>query len=344
MPRIRPDLTGLAPHLLAYIEALESALDRYEMKSAPPIPEPPLEPSEPETTINVIVLTAGGIAKRTPRHLYSRQRRGGMGVFDMETHTDQPPALIAVADESQTLLVITSWGRAFRLPVNAIPETPVRGRGASVVERYNLAPEEMIAAALPIQAEGYMAVASRSGMVRLLRHHVFGEHMKPGAALCDPKAFGPLAAACWTPGDGDLFLATRQGRGVRFPERGVPPQGCPGLRLGEHDYVVGVAAVKDDSQALLVTAEGSGAIRLMSGFSANKAPGAGGKTAMSADFLIGAAAIASDDDIFILSRLSKVIRFTAAEIPPKEGMVQGVHCMSFRGDEAVAFTISPRRL
>jgi DNA gyrase subunit A len=344
MPLNRPDLNGLSPDILAYIEALESALAGREKRSAPSSAEPPLEPTEPPTTINVITLTEQGYAKRTPRHLYSRQRRGGMGIFDLEPPDNALPALIALADETHTLLAVTSWGRAIRLPVSAIPETPVRERGASVLERFNLPAEETLAALLPIQAEGYLAIASRSGMVRLLRHHVFGEHMKPGAALCDSKAFGPLAAACWTPGDSDLFLATRQGRGVRFAEKTVPPQGCMGIRLSERDSVVGIAGVSDGSRVLLVSAEGNGAIRLMSGFSANKAPGAGGKTAMSADQLVGAATVEEEDDVFILSRLSKVIRFSASEIPPKEGVVQGVHCMNFRGDAAVAFTVSPRRL
>jgi DNA gyrase/topoisomerase IV subunit A len=74
----------------------------------------------------------------------------------------------------------------------------------------------------------------------------------------------------------------------------------------------------------------------MAGFSPNKAPGAGGKTAMKTDHLVGAAAVDETGDIFIISRLSKIIRFQAAEIPAKEGVVQGVNCMALRADETVA--------
>jgi len=42
------------------------------------------------------------------------------------------------------------------------------------------------------------------------------------------------------------------------------------------------------------------------------------------------------DDVFIISNLSKIIRFQAAEIPAKEGVVQGVNCMTLRADEPVA--------
>jgi DNA gyrase subunit A len=204
----------------------------------------------------------------------------------------------------------------------------------------NLSEGEKLAAILPIQAEGYIAFASRTGMVRLLRHHVFGEYMKPAMALFDPKNFGPLAAACWTPGDGDIFIATRQGRAIRFSEKLIPPQGGLGVRLSNGDEVVGIAGIYEDSGVFLLGADGRGTIRLMEGFNANKAPGAGGKTAMATDHLVGAQTAITGSDIFVISTLSKIIRFRSAEIPAKEGVVQGVNCMSFRADRASAITVS----
>jgi len=78
----------------------------------------------------------------------------------------------------------------------------------------------------------------------------------------------------------------------------------------------------------------------MSGFAANKAPGGGGKLAFKSDRLIGAVAVQPGDDLFIISRLGKIIRFRSDEVPPKEGVVQGVNCMALRGDECVAVTAS----
>jgi hypothetical protein len=62
---------------------------------------------------------------------------------------------------------------------------------------------------------------------------------------------------------------------------------------------------------------------------------------MKTDHLIGAAVVEESDDIFIISRLSKIIRFRAGGVPGKEGVVQGVHCIGLRADEVVAFTINP---
>ncbi|HSO27481.1 MAG TPA: DNA gyrase C-terminal beta-propeller domain-containing protein [Anaerolineales bacterium] len=339
----RPDLSALSAEVRAYILGLEAELEaaRGRQAAAPEQPPAELEPSEPPTTINVITATRSGLAKRTPRHYYSRQRRGGMGVFDLDSPEEDPPTVIALADESDALLLITDQARAFRLPAAMIPEKQVRARGEDILARFDLLNGESLAAILPVQAEGYIALAGRSGQVRLLRHHVFGDFMKPGTALYDPKTFGLLAGACWTPGDGDLFIVTRAGRAIRFSEKAVPPQGGLGIRLQDDDEVVSINAVYDDSGVFLLADDGKGTIRQMQGFSANKAPGAGGKTAIKADKVVGATAVGADDDLFILTRLGKIIRFSAAEVPEKEGVVQGVICITLRADEPLALASSP---
>jgi DNA gyrase subunit A len=339
----RPDLSSVDPSILQYIESLENELKLLRRNSPDEFPDVEAaspEPPEQPTTISVITATAQGNAKRTLRHLYTRQRRGGMGIYDLDDPDDKPPAILTLADVDQTLLLLTDQGRAFQLPMTSIPETPVRGRAASIIGRLNLAEDERLAAILPIQAQGYLAIISQRGMVRLLRHHVFGEYMKPGMAFYDMKSFGPLAAACWSPGECDLFIATRQGRAIRFAEKLVPPQGCLAIRLVEDDTPVAITAVYEDSGVFLLGADGRGTIRDMRGFNPNKAPGAGGKAAMASDNVISAAVVNTNEDIFIISHLSKIIRFRVEEVPVKEGVVQGVNCMAFRADTAVASTVA----
>ena len=352
----RPDLTKLDPKTRAYIEALEAQLARQqpaarsERKARPALTQDdedlfmssePLEPSEPPTTINLFIATASGLVRRTPRHLFNRQRRGGMGAIEFETPTGEPPSIMALADERQNLLLLTSLGRAHRLPISLVPESDGRN-ASSMVTRLNLAEGETIAAILPEQAQGYLASVSQSGMVRMLRHHVFGEYMKPGMPLYDYKTFGPLAAACWTPGDGDLFIATRQGRAIRFSEKLVPPQGGPGIRLTDDDSVVGIAPVHSGSSVFLLSDDGRGTLRQMEGFAPNKAPGAGGKFAISTSRLVCALGTEDVEDVFIITGSGKLIRFPCTEIPPKDGVVQGVVCLSLRADHPVAAVLSTR--
>ena len=338
----RPDLSGLDADIVDYIEALEAALDEAETSGSGRAPraETALEPSEPPTTMNIISISRHGLAKRTPRHLYFRQRRGGMGVFDIETPEDDPPAFLAAVDESAGLVLITNQARAFRLAVRNLPETPVRGRGESVFAGITLRPNETLALAFADAGGSHVALISARGQVRRIAAHYFGQNLQPGTVLYDVREGGPPAAACWTTGDGDLFLATQNGQAIRFSERQVPVRGCLGLRVEPGDRVVGVAATSEEGGVFLLTEDGKGTIRLMSGFTANKAPGAGGKVAMKTDTLVSAMSVDDGDDIFAISQLGKIIRFQTIEVPAKEGVVQGVNCMNLRSDACMAFTTS----
>jgi DNA gyrase subunit A len=337
----RPDLEGVDPEVVAYIEALEAAVAGAGRRggvtrTATPEQEPEPEPSEPPTTLNVIVLSRAGVAKRTPRHLYGRQRRGGMGVFDIDLPGDDLPAALVVADEADTLLLLTSEGRGFRLPVAALAQTPVHGRGQPLDLPVPWIPGEHPVALLPADAGSQIAMVSERGQVHRVRASFVGKRMVPGVKFHDPKAGGPLVAACWTGGEDDLFVVTRTGSAIRFPEQRVYDPGSLGIRVGRDDGVVGIAAVNEQSTVFLLSADGRGTLRLMSGFAANKQPGGSGKVAIKTAALAAAVAVQPQDDLFVISRLSKIVRFQVADIPPKEGVVQGVTCMALRADACVA--------
>jgi len=347
----RPDLSGTDPGVVAYIEALEAALAALAARrehgpragADEAIDEMPLEPNEPPTTLNVISVSAGGLAKRTPRHLYARQRRGGMGIFDLEAPEGDPPAFLIVADAAHDLILLTNQARAFRMAVSQVVEAAVRARGASILTGLNLQAAEHLAAMLPAGRGAALALVTEKGYARVLPAHVVGAAMAPGTTLMRAAEYGPLAAACWTSGDGDLFVATQHGLAIRFPERVLPLPGGLAIRLEAGDRPVAVEAVRppEGESIFLLGADGRCTIRLMGGFAANKAPGGGGKVAMKTDRLVGVVAALPEDDLFILSRLSKIIRFKAGEVPAKEGVVQGVNGMALRADTCIVVTASP---
>jgi DNA gyrase subunit A len=128
-------------------------------------------------------------------------------------------------------------------------------------------------AILPEQAKGYVALVTESGRVRCLRHHLFGEHMRPGTEMFKFNEVGPLASVCWTNGDADLLIITQQGMGIRFGEKSISPQGDQGIRLSQDDKVVAITPVYPDSLVFIASSDGRGTLRLMSGFAANKSAG-----------------------------------------------------------------------
>ena len=349
----RPNLSGLPLEVLSYIQSLEAeleALREREISRAPRVeavprrgaeaaPEPdeePSGPSEPPTTRQLITMTAGGIAKRTPRHLYDRQRRGGMGVFDLDAPEGDPPAFLVVADVEQSLILITTQGRAFPLSVGQLAESDVRGRGESIRKWAPLGPDEKIALVAPDVGAGNFTVVTRRGQVRRWRYNIFGRSLQPGTILYDIREGGAPGGYCWSAANAELFIVTAKGLGIRFAETQVAVRGSLGIRIDPDDAVVGVASVRAEDGVFMLSSDGKGTVRQMAGFALNKAPGSGGKVAMKVDRLVGAAFARPGDDVFAISGLGKIIRFAVDEVPAKEGVVQGVNCMTLRNDVCAA--------
>lgn len=338
----RPDIRQASPEIQAYITYLEQKLLEKETAVSPTASASRRstasdEPSEPPTSLNVITVSQNGVAKRTLRHLYTRQRRSGMGVFDLDVDAPDKPALLAVADETADVLLFTNLGRAFRLAVDKIPETAVRARGSSLISFFKFLDNEQIVAVLPADAGVYVALVSERGWVQRVRSSHLGRSLIPGMRFHDPERSGFITAGCWTRGEEHLFIGTQQGKGIRFRETQVPARhGCLGLRVDEGDVTVAITAVQEAGAVFLLSGDGKGTVRQMSGFRMNKAPGAGPKVALKSDNMVAAATVSKGDDIFIVSQTGKMIRFQAEEVPSKEGVVQGVHCMTLRNDEATA--------
>lgn len=346
----RPDLSSVSPEVRAYIDYLEGQVrspkplrkpERVVIEDEAPIrPDEPAQPAEGPTTLNILTASRNGSAKRTHRHLYNRQHRGGMGIFDLDVPEDDAPACLASVDDSENLILFTSRARVFRHSLNRVPDSQIRSKGEPFFDRLPLESDETLVAVLPERSSGYIALVSASGRVRNLRHHLFGEHMKPGTAMYAYSDFGPLASACWTNGDSDLLLVSRNGIGIRFNEKLIPPQGDMSIRLSGDDEVVGIASVYQDSNVFVIAADGKGTLRSMESFAPNKSMGGSGKQLFKSSHTVGLVTVSYNDDLFIISQLGKIIRFRADEVPVSEGVVQGVICMSLRGDEVASVVVS----
>ena len=334
----RPETGALPAPVRAYIAALEAELARLRPDAgAERIPVSVAEAAGPAQLISI---SKAGFAKRTPRHLYGRQRRSGMGIFDLELRGSDVPEVLALAGDDQHLLLVTSRGRAHRLTVNVLPATPVRGRGHPLAELIPLQAEENICCALVVPESGYVAFVSVEGYVRTLPAHLLGDQLRPDFEVLDVMLYGAPAAACIVEGGVDVLVATSGGRAIRFASKLIGALGVQSIRLENREQVVGLAAVTNESQLFLLGADGHGSVRPMNNFASNKAPGAGGKLLLKTARLVSVACVHADGDLFVISRLCKLIRFAAAEVPASNGVVQGVDCMALRADETVALAAS----
>lgn len=357
-------ITQASPALQRYIRTLEleNARLRQELlelrqstarrqraesirESRPDAPASQLATPRHPDDVMVLTITRGGLAKRTPLNDYSTQRRGGVGVFDIQTTRDDLVAHLAVARESAALLVLSSRGRAFRIAVDSLPLTEVRGRGVSLPERLLFTEDETVASVLPLDDErdtrNTVLIATASGWLRSLHRTYTGPRLQPGTLLSDPKRGGPPGALALSNGAGDVLLVLRSGLGYRFPERLISREGVRGIQTRPDDPVVGLVSVQgDEDEVLLVTADGQGTRRQMAGFSSNKSPGGQGKVIMKSDAVAGAARINPGDEALCISGFAKIIRFAADEIPAKSGNVQGVSVLDARGDNLIALAVA----
>ena len=107
-------------------------------------------------------MSKSGAIKRTYRHLYTRQRRGGMGIFDLDTPEEDPPTYLTIADESEDLLFITDFGRGYRLPVASFPAAQIRERGQDINKLLEMQPNENVRLILPVKDDGYVGSFKRA--------------------------------------------------------------------------------------------------------------------------------------------------------------------------------------
>lgn len=295
--------------------------------------------------IMVITVTAQGQCKRTPVNDYSAQRRGGIGVFDIQVSRDDRVAQVLIGRVGGALLVLSSRGRAFRVPVETLPLTEVRGRGTSLPDRLLFTEGETIGALLALDDERdsrqNVLIATATGWLRSLHRNYVGPRLQPGTLLVDPARGGAPVAAALSSGSDDVLVALRSGVAYRFAEQLIRREGVRGIQVRPDDAVCGLAGVviNHEEQIFLVTGEGLGTRREEDTFPSNKSPGGQGKVIMKTDALVGVATVGERSEIFCASGQGKIIRFAAAEVPTKAGNVQGAVVMDCRSDRLTAVAV-----
>ncbi len=292
-------------------------------------------------SLMLITVSAAGQAKRTAINRYGRQRRGGMGVFDLRAGETDEARFVAVADRADFLLLLTASGRVYRVAVADITEaTDPRSRGEDILTAAGVEKGDRVTAIQPLSEadqQRYVLLGSQSGFIKRMRGHYFGASFEPGRVALDPRQTGSSASAmCLSGGTADVLMVSRGGMATRFNISVAPLQAAPGIKLRPGDTLAGLAAIHEEDPVFVVTEDGLGTRRLMEGFAANKAPGAAGKIIMKSEVVAGIVCAPDSADLVVLTRFSKLIRFNAEEVPAKTAPVQGVDIVELRGDIVTA--------
>ena len=302
---------------------------------------------------SMLVFSAGGYVKRTDPAEYRSQRRGGVGVVDLETKEEDFVTMLLSANTHDDLLFFTNLGKAYQIKMYDIPEGKRATRGKSIMNFLSLADEEKVMSILPVPKgekgkEQYLFLMTENGTGKKMNAKNFSDVRRSGLiAITLDKSDHLRGAALVEKGD-DIMLATAKGQSVRFKESDVREMGrtaggVRAMKLGKADTIVGFDVVKketkDKAMVLVMSANGLGKKTAMKEYKVQKRGGSGIKTAKvtpKTGDIIMAKVINEESELIAMSQKGQVIRTALESVPSLGRQTQGVSIMKMRAGDKVA--------
>jgi len=305
----------------------------------------------------VLVLTAGGYVKRTNPGEYRQQKRGGVGVIDLDTKEEDFVTTFLTTSTHSDLLFFTDVGKAYQLKMYDIPEGKRSTKGKAIVNFLQLGTEERVSSVLPmrkVQKEGekFLYMITKQGVAKKVDATSFHDVRRSGLIAIKLQKGDELIAALLVEKGDEIFLSTAKGQSVRFAESDIRAMGrgaggVRGMKLGAGDTIVGADVIQKGQknlEVLVVSRNGYGKTTSVDEYKVQKRGGSGIKTINTTPKtgpLIAARVISKEegvgeDEIVVVSKKGQVIRTALKEIPSLSRSTQGVRVMKLREGDAIA--------
>ena len=295
----------------------------------------------------VVTVTHNGFLKRTPEDTYRKQTRGGRGRIGMGTRADDFVEQLFIGSTHSYVLVFTSLGRVYWVKVYNIPDVGTTGKGKHIANLANLQPDEKVQAFMPVREfeEGrYVVMATRKGVVKRCELTVFKNTRSNGIIALSLDEGDELVSARLTNGDPEVFIATGQGKAIRFNMADVravgrPARGVRGIRLSDDDYVVAMRCVSPEHLMLSITEEGYGKRTKLDRYRLTARGGQGViniKTSRRNGNVVAAMKVTREDEVMIITQNGKIIRIGSEKIRATGRAAQGVRLVKLEAGDQVA--------
>ena len=316
----------------------------------------------------VLVLTAGGYVKRTNPEEFKKQKRGGIGVIDLDTKEEDFVTTFLTTSTHSELLFFTDIGKAYQLKFYEIPEGKRSTKGKAIVNFLSIGAEEKVTSVLPMrkkqprrqgvgaptEASGkeYLVMVTKTGVIKKCDATAFHDVRRSGLIAQKLQKNDQLIAALLVEKGDEIFLSTAKGQSIRFKESDVRAMGraaggVRGMRLGAGDTIVGADVIPKGSkglEVLVVSRNGYGKATKTDEYKTQNRGGSGIKTinvTAKTGPLIASRIISKEegvmaDEIVVISKKGQVIRTGIAEIPSLSRSTQGVRVMKLRDGDAIA--------
>ena len=304
-----------------------------------------------------LVYTAGGYIKRTDPTEYRSQKRGGVGVVDLDTKEEDVVTHLLTTSTHSDLLFFTDLGKVYQIKMYDIPEGRRATKGKSIMNFLSLGGEEKVTSILPVPKgsdikDTSLFFVTKQGTIKKVAADSFTTVRRSGLIAIGLHDGDTLLGTVMTKKGDSVCLITSDGQSIRFSESDVrdmgrAASGVRGIDLGKNDQVVGLGVVSRDMKnptLMVMSDHGYGKRTEIEEYKIQKRGGSGIKTANVTDKtgpIVGAKIVTDDhSELIAISQKSQVIRTELESIPVLSRATQGVRVMKLRdGDSLASLTL-----
>ncbi|MEO5646060.1 MAG: DNA gyrase subunit A [Candidatus Paceibacterota bacterium] len=300
---------------------------------------------------SVLVFTAGGYVKRTDPTEYKIQKRGGVGVIDLETKEEDFVTILLMTDTHSDLLFFTNRGKAYQIKMYELLEGKRATKGKSIMNFLSLSADERVTSILAVPKKAKAEKASlmlitKQGTAKKISYESFKDVRRSGIIAIRLDAGDELEAVLRVQKDNSVILATALGQSIRFEETDIREMGrtaggVRAMKLGKGDVIIGadVVSTEENTFMLAMSANGIGKKTAMSEYKIQKRGGSGIKTtkvtARSGALMVGKVVL-NDMELVAMSKKGQVIRVDLNTVPSSGRQTQGVTIMKLRAGDSLA--------
>lgn len=286
----------------------------------------------------IVTLTHFGYVKRLPVDTYQQQQRGGKGISGVKTREEDFVESLLSTSTHDVLLFFTNKGRVYRLKAYQIPEAGRQAKGLAIVNLLQLEAGEKVRNVLSVSTfaqEASLVFATRKGLVKRCPLAEFANINRKGKMAMPLYEGDELVGVRLAEKDNLVFLAKQEGRGVCFRlsslrEQSRAGHGVRGLKLREHQSLIGMEVLNGQEDLLLVSQNGFGkrlAVQQLReigrgnlGYFVYKTSDVTGELAL-------VATVGQERDVLLINDQGTIIRLDADQIPCLGRMARGVRLM-----------------
>jgi DNA gyrase subunit A len=291
-----------------------------------------------------ITVSNTGYIKRTAITNYRNQRRGGKGRIGMRTREEDFVSHLFVASTHAYIMIFSDRGRAYWLKVHEIPDVGPDGRGKAIANLVSMEAGERIAALLAVkefEENKFIVMGTGRGVIKKTELSAFSNPRVGGIIAMGVEEDDSVIAVSISDGNSEIFIGTKDGMAIRFPESDVRPMGrnaygVRGISLRDDDEVVAMEVLTPGGTILSVTERGYGKRTELDEYRVQSRGGVGIiniQTSERNGKVIGVAQVTGEDELMLITQQGKILRMASSNIRSIGRATQGVRLIEIEGED-----------